>query len=336
MKNNFLLFLFLILVCTGIYGQTQHASFKEIPIKIEDIFLQTNSNKPIFLEAFLPTCGHCMAYNETFQDSTLKTYLQKNFNAYQLDLSKKENQDFLKKRKIYVYSTPTFLVFGPKGELLNFDSADEEFNSIEGIKTLLNKSISKEKNHLSLLKKFTKEKLSKSELLEIGTFTRFTLDTNQNIKIVNEITKLLNPTEFESELGFKIIQKMMLDEENILFDHFISHLKNYQLYADSVQITHAAENVLMNSLYNPNAKNYSFERLEKMKKSLIKLGIPAKSVATRFIYYEVLKYVQLNDQKSAIAKIKSYYQNKAIPTKEKDFWCNTLKQFNSKQNDCPL
>lgn len=323
-------------MCEKGFGQKQHPSFKKTPNAIEEVFTNVSNNKPILLEAYLPTCSHCMAYNETFLSEEMKSYLEENFNAYQIDLSKKENQVFLKKRKIYVYSTPTFLVFGPNGELWNFDAAEEEHNSVHGIKMLLNKAKSPEKRQSVLLEKYKNGVLERNELIDIGNFTRYTLDTAQNLKIVKDLTNLLPKNEYESELGFKIIQKLMLDEENPLFEYFMANRTKYYLYADSAQVSQAAENVLMNSLYNPKAKNYTIERFEKMKKQLITIGISPKAVATRFIYFEVLNYLQQSNPKLAIDKIKKYYQNKTIPVKEKDFWCNTLKSYNSSMKDCPL
>jgi thiol-disulfide isomerase/thioredoxin len=336
MKKFYLYIYGFLLITFQTFSQNNHPSFQNLPSKIEDLFLNKENKKPVFLEVFLPTCGHCLAYNETFKNPILKNFLDQNYEAYQLDLSKNENQEFLKKRKLFVYSTPTFLVFGPDGKLWNFDAAEEEFNSVDGILNLLNKAKSTEKRQLTLLENYKKGKFNKNDLIEIGNFTRYTLDTTLNIKIINDLTKILPKTEYESELGFKIIQKMMIDEENPLFDHFIKNLKKYHLYADSATISQAGENVIMNSLYNPNAKNYSFERYDKMKKELITLGVSSRAVATRFIYYEVIKFLQQENQTAAIKKIKNYYQNKSIPIKEKDFWCNTLKKYNSKLKDCPL
>jgi len=331
-----IIFLICILSQFLLVGQSQHPSFLVTPKQIEEVFTKSTNDKPIFLEAYLPTCGHCMAFNETFQNPILKSFLESNFQAYQIDLSKKENQDFLRKKKIYVYSTPTFLVFGKNGELWNFDAAENEFNSVEGIMTLLNKAKSPDKKQIALLEKYKKNSLTKEELIEIGTFTRYTLDTTSNIHIVNELTRLMSPTEYESELAYKIIQKIMMDEENPLFEYFIKNLKKYQLYADSANVSRTAENVVMNSLYNPNAKTYAVARFEKMKGYLLKIGVPSKAVATRFIYYEVLQFLQQKNQQAAVEKIKKYYQQTTIPTKEKEFWCNTLKRYNSAIKDCPL
>lgn len=326
----------ILILSNNLFSQSTHPSFKSLPSSVEEVFTKNTSQKPVFLEVYLPTCGHCLAYNETFKESSIKNYLDQHFEAFQMDLSIKQNQDFLKNRKIYIYSTPTFLVFSPDGKLWNFDSADEEYNSVDGIINLLNKAKSEEKRQISLIEKYKKGQFDKNSLIEIGNYTRNTLDTSLTIKIVNDLTKNLSKNEYESELSFKIIQKIMIDEENPLFDHFAKNLKKYHLYADSAHVTQAAENVIMNSLYNPNAKNYSLERYEKMKKLLVGIGIPSKAVDTRFIYYEVLKYLQQQNQTAAISKIKNYYQKKSIPQKEKDFWCNTLKKYNSTLKDCPL
>lgn len=199
MKNNLLALLLCFIITSKGLGQMQHPSFKTLPSSLEEIFSANKNQKPVFLEAYLPTCGHCVAYNETFEHPVLKKYLDNRFNAYQLDLSVKENQEFLKKRKIYVYSTPTFLVFGPNGDFWNFEAAGEENNSIEGIQNQLNRAIS-EKRQAALLKKYSNEPLQKDELFEIGTFTRYSLDTAKTIQIVNDLTKQLKEDEFSSSI----------------------------------------------------------------------------------------------------------------------------------------
>jgi len=334
-KFHLSVFLCLFFALRGL-GQSNHPSFKSTPLRIDDIFSNNTNQKSVFLEAYLPTCGHCMAYNETFEDPILKKYLEDNFNAYQLDLSTKENQDFLRKRKIYVYSTPTFLIFGPNGELWQFEVAGVENNSIEGIQNLLNKAKSPEKNQLSLLKKYPFENLSKEDLFEIGTYTRYTLDTIKTIQIVNDLTKKLTQNEYQSAFGFSILQKLMMDEANPLFEHFIKNLKSYYKFGDSIKVSQVVENVLMNSLYNPKSISYSEKKMEYLKNSLIDLGIPKQSVTRRFIYFEVIRYLNQKNINNAISHLKKFYVNQPIPTKEKEFWCNTILKYNSSLKDCPL
>lgn len=335
MKNLKPLISFLLLLTQIAWAQNQHPSFKVSPKNIEEVFNQKN-NKPVFLEAYLPSCGHCMAYSETFLNPNLKTFLEQNLDAYQLDLSQKENMDFLRKKKIYVYSTPTFLVFSPTGEFWNFDPASEDYNSEEGIKTLLNKALRPETRQKNLLVNFINGQSKKEDLMEIAMFTRYTLDTLNNIKAVNELVKNIPTSEYETAKSLKVIQQVMMDEENPLFDHFLKNIKRYYPLEDSAFVHKVAENVVMNSAYNPNAKNYSKARFHKMKEQLIAIGVPARAVATRFIFYEVSKSLKEGNQKEAIDQILNYYQQKTIPPREKEFWCNTLKSYNSVTKDCPL
>ena len=80
----------------------QEANVREAP---EAIFQRAaKEKKPILLEAFLPTCPHCMAYDKTLRSPSIKNYLDKNFLAYQIDLSKRENGLFLRKQNIFIPS----------------------------------------------------------------------------------------------------------------------------------------------------------------------------------------------------------------------------------------
>lgn len=312
----------------------QNKSFRPF-IALDEIFKKAEKeNKPIFFEAFLPTCSHCIAYDKTLSLPAIKTYLDKNYHAYQLDLSKRENNAFLRSRKIFIPSTPSFIVFSPKGKVWNIEPVGEATNSVAGIIKLLDAAKNPQQNQAQLLERYGAGERNKENMISAAYFTRLSLDTLKNVALVNDLVQLIKPEEFEGETSFLLIQKVMMDDNNALFQHFITHIKNYESKFDSLEVKQTAENTIMTSLYSGRARSYSPERLQRLKDGLQAIGLKPQQIAARFIYLEVLIDLDKKLVDQAVTRVKNYYGGKAIPEKEKEFWCKLLKKSGS--NECLL
>lgn len=78
--------------------------------------LAKKENKYIFLDCWTEWCGYCkMMDNETFVDSTVVEFMQKNFISLSRDMERGEGR--LLNMKYHTSGYPTFLIFTPKGEL---------------------------------------------------------------------------------------------------------------------------------------------------------------------------------------------------------------------------
>jgi len=327
-----------MLVMSQVQAQEKasNPSFRAL-IPFEELFkLAAKEKKPILFEAYLPTCSHCIAYDKTLRDPTLKAYLQANFLAYQLDLSKKENNLFLRKYHIFVPSTPSFIVFSSDGKIMDIDPLGDETNSVVGIQQILNRAKNPQANSASLLQKYIQGEKSMDLMLSAGYFSRLGMDTTHTLDIVNEIVRQLPKEQYQDERSFLIIQKMMLDDDNPLFQHFISNLATYKNKFDSLNVLQSAENVLMSSLYCSRARAYSPDRIHSIKQGLRKLGLPDSQITMRTIVLEVLIDLDHQDVEKAKAKILLFYAGKAIPEREKEFWCKQLTRVQPKDSACPL
>lgn len=330
-----------IIICFFCLGQNLSAqkidhnkSFRPI-IAFDEIFKKAEKeNKPIFFEAFLPTCAHCIAYDKTLSNPSVKAYLDQNFHAYQLDLSKRENILFLRSKKIFIPSTPSFIVFSPQGKVWNIEPVGENSNSVQGIIQLLDRAKNPSINQAQLLTRYAQGERNKENMISAAFFTRLSLDTLKNVALVNDLVELIKPEEYEGETSFLLMQKIMMDDDNPLFKYFISHIKNYEKKYDSLDVRQTAENTIMTSLYSSRARKYSQERLESLKKGLQNIGIKPQQIASRFIYLEVLIDLDNNSLDQAATRVKNFYGGKVIPEKEKEFWCKLLKKPGSQ--DCLL
>ena len=331
----------ILLICvlsTFIFSNSfaQNPSFKPLE-SFDAIFARAKKeNKPIFFEAYLPNCSHCMAYDVTLKNPKIKQFLDKNVLAYQLDISKRENGLFLRKQKVYVPSTPSFVMLGPDGKPWDVQTMGDELNTVDGILTTLRKAIDPQKRDEATLKKYQQGAREFEEMLGLANFTRMTLDTVQNIEIVQQITEALPKDKYESELGFLLIRKVMLDNNNPLFDHFINNLAVYRKTNDSITVRQVAENTLMSTLFSSRSRKFSPERIAGIKFGLKQIGLTDAQIANRCIVLEVLIDLDKDQLATATDRIKSHYQGKEIPAKEKDFWCKWLTRKADPKNPCPL
>lgn len=325
---------FLLINATLSFGQNPSFKTWEAP---EAIFQRAaKEKKPILLEAFLPTCPHCLAYDKTLRSPVIKNYLDKNFLAYQLDLSKRENGLFLRQHKIFIPSTPSFIILSPEGKTWHVEIMGEELNSVPGILKTLQIATDPKLRDAAKLVRYQQGERQPDLLLSTAFYTRVTMDTTQNMAIVNDYAKAEAPENYGSELNFLLIQKAMLDSDNPIFNYFIKHLPSYYAKYDSAMVKQMAENTLMSSIFASRARKYSPERIQSIKKDLSALGIPEKQIAMRFIVLEVLIDLDHADMATAVARINKFYEGKPIPEKEKAFWCKQLTRKGDASSPCPL
>ncbi|MEY3646588.1 MAG: hypothetical protein RL127_1296 [Bacteroidota bacterium] len=334
MTRLLLLVGFLLINATLSFGQNPSFKTWEAP---EAIFQRAaKEKKPILLEAFLPTCPHCLAYDKTLRSPVIKNYLDKNFLAYQVDLSKRENGLFLRQHKIYIPSTPSFIILSPEGKTWHVEIMGEELNSVPGILKTLQIATDPKLRDAAKLVRYQQGERQPDLLLSTAFYTRVTMDTTQNMAIVNDYAKAEAPENYGSELNFLLIQKAMLDSDNPIFNYFINHLPSYYAKYDSAMVKQMAENTLMSSIFASRARKYSPERIQSIKKDLSALGIPEKQIAMRFIVLEVLIDLDHADMTNAVARINKFYEGKPIPAKEKAFWCKQLTRKGDASSPCPL
>ncbi len=325
---------FLCTIALASFGQNPSFKTWEAP---EAIFQRAaKEKKPILLEAFLPTCSHCMAYDKTLRSPVIKNYLDKNFLAYQLDLSKRENGLFLRKNKIYIPSTPSFIILSPEGKTWHVEIMGEELNSVPGILKTLQIATDPKQRDAAKLARYQAGDRQPDLLLSTAFYTRVTMDTVQNMAIVNDYAKSEATENYGSELNFLLIQKAMLDSDNPIFSYFIKNLPAYYAKYDTAMVKQMAENVLMSSIFCSRARSYSPARMQSIKNDLTLLGIPAKQIAMRFIVLEVLIDLDQAKPAQAIERIIQFYEGKPIPEKEKAFWCKQLTRKGDATSPCPL
>jgi hypothetical protein len=220
--------------------------------------------------------------------------------------------------------------------VINVEPVGDETNSVDGIVALLNKAKDLNRNAIASLKKFDAGNQDFENMLSVALFARYTMDTVKNMEVVNKLANSIQPTQYLDKMSFLLMQRVMLDTDNKLFQFFIQNLPAYKQKFDSLEVKQAAENILMSSLYCSRARKYSTGKIDQIKNGLRLLGVPENQIATRCIVLEVLIDLGQQDIPGATKKIKTYYNGKTIPEKEMDFWCTQLKRNQKAEMPCPL
>jgi hypothetical protein len=200
----------------------------------------------------------------------------------------------------------------------------------------LNKAKDMNKNMVANLKKFDAGDQDFENMLSVALFARYTMDTVKNMEVVNKLANSIKPDQYFDKMSFLLMQRVMLDTDNKLFQFFIQNLPAYKQKFDSLDVKQTAENILMSSLYCSRARKYSTGKIDQIKSGLRLLGVPENQIATRCIVLEVLIDLGQQNIQGATGKIKTYYQGKPIPEKEMDFWCTQLKRNQKAEMPCPL
>lgn len=331
-------FVYLICCCClsfSLWAQEQHPAFYSLESPEKAFERAKALNKPLFLEAMMPSCGHCQAFDETFKKPSIIQYLKKEFAAHQLDVSKKENLLFLRKKNIFIPSTPTFLVFGPDGELWHIMAANDAYNTEDGIKFILNRALDPKTRFSEVVKNIQGSNLGPAELAYVAAHTKMSLDTVGNRKALERFMALVPAEKYLSETVFYLIQKGMLEENNPIFYAFLDNYDYFSKEFNAQSVKIAAENQLMFALYDPAAIDFSDERLRKIKEGLAKIGIEPSSIQQRTLILEVKRNLKLERFEQVKQILLDYYKGKSPAENEKKYWCKLWEKY-PKAGACPL
>lgn len=304
--------------------------------KVEDIKqlfeLAKKQHKNVFIEAYSPTCHHCEAYIPTFQKAEVGDFYNAKFISYKLDVSQAKVVAFLNKKNIWIAATPTLLFFDADENLLHITPAGDETNSVKGVitfaQTALN-PIERTANYKSIYQSGNRQP---GFLYNYAYTARMMRDTTDNITAMNEYAKATPENQYEDNINFLILQKIVIDDENPIFKYMMNHLDTFNKKYDPKLVKQTAENIIMFSLYSSRGAKFSEAKRNEMKDNLRKLGIEEKSINGRFAVSDVNFYLEQKQEDKVMNALKSFYEGKNIPTADLEFWCKLFKSRNVSTN----
>jgi thioredoxin-related protein len=241
--RSFKFLLLLSLITSSVFGQKGINFLKNSNLNAA-ITTAKQQNKLLFVEVYAPDCHICNSFKGTFAQPQVGTLYNSKFVNYQLDIRKPESQRILQQLKVIINSTPTFLFFEPKTmKLVQAKAFGERENSILNVNSIAQKAANPSEQAGNFATKFKSGDRGFAFLLNYAQFARLTADTATNIKMVNELVKVMPTNQYASQSALNIIQMVMMNNNNALFDYFVGHIAQYNRIAEPGLVKMIYENV---------------------------------------------------------------------------------------------
>jgi thiol-disulfide isomerase/thioredoxin len=217
-------------------------------------------NKLLFVEAYAPDCHVCMSFKGTFAQPQVGNVYNKNFINFQLDVNNPDNLAILKRYKIIINATPTFIFFDPKTmKVVQVKAFGEKDNSVISVNLIGQKAANPQEQVGNFPAKYNAGDRNPAFLLNYAQYARIMGDTMTNIKMMQEFAKVLPSNQYVTQGTLNILQTVLMNHDNELFDYFITHLPEYNKVFDPNMVRMIYENifqiVLTSQINNLNSKS---------------------------------------------------------------------------------
>ena len=297
--------------------------------------LAKQQNKLLFMEVYAPDCHICNSFKGTFAQPQVGALYNAKFINFQLDIRKQENYQLLQKMKININATPTFIFIDPKTKkVIQAKIFGENENSIINVNSIAQKAINPTENYSIFADRLKLGDKNCPFLLNYAEIARLLGDTLANIKAMNEYVKLLPASQYTNQNTFNIIQKDLMNNENPLFDFFVSHISIYEKFYDPGLVRMTYENIFQIVLTSSQSQKLSIAALQKIKDQMLKSGIEKSSIPRRTWMLEASILFKQKKNAQAIQVINQLIQ--VLPNtpgpKEYQFLCNFVKARTKDKN----
>ncbi|MEA5401311.1 thioredoxin family protein [Arcicella sp. DC2W] len=303
MKKFFILSLFVFL--THLVTAQKGTAFLQSG-NLKTVFdLAKAQNKPVHLEVYAPTCHVCNAFKPTFENAQVGSLYNQNFVNYKLDITSAEGAAFLNKQGIWIPSTPTLLFFDKDVKLMHITVLGENYNTPQALIEAANKALDPKQRTSNYKASYRSGNRDANFLIEYGFMARIMRDTLDNINVMNNYAKIVPATQYGNNTSFLLLQKVIMDDENDIFEYMISHLGEFNAKYDKNLVKQTAENIIMYSLYSSRGSKYSVAKINKVRANLAKLGVDKKSINGRVWREESTAYFREGQVPKALAVLDS-------------------------------
>lgn len=285
-------------------------------------------NKLLFVEAYAPDCHVCQSFKGTFAQPQVGALFNAKFVNYQLDLRQQANYQILQQLKLIINATPTFLFFDPKSmKLVQARIFSEGENSVINVNSIGQKAANPTEQFDKMLERFKKGDRNPGFLLNYAEIARISGDTATNIKVLNEYIKQVPGNQYTSRNIFNFLGKSLMNNDNPIFDYFVSNLPIYQRQFDPNMVRMTYENVFQIVLTSSQANKLGSAGIQKIKAQMKKVGFDEGSIVRRTWMVESAALFKVKKNKEAMAIIQKLLN--VLPSapgpKENQFLCDFIK-----------
>lgn len=285
-------------------------------------------NKILFVEAYAPDCHVCMAFKGTFAQPQVGALYNSQFVNFQLDMNNPENFNLLKRMKININATPTFLFFDPKTmKVVQAKSFGEKENSVINVNSIGQKASNPAEFAQNFATKFKSGERNPAFLLNYAQYARIMGDTATNIKVINEFAKVLPTNAYFTQSTLNVLQTVMMNHDNVLFDYYVNHIPAYSRAFDPSLVRMIYENVFIIVMTSSQANQLNAAGIAKIKDQMKKAGIDANSIVRRTWMVEATYLFKIKKSTEALKVIQNLLDvlPNAPGPKEYQFLCDFVK-----------
>jgi thioredoxin-related protein len=285
-------------------------------------------NKILFVEAYAPDCHVCSAFKGTFAQPQVGALYNAQFVNFQLDMNNPENFNLLKQMKININATPTFLFFDPKTmKVVQAKSFGEKENSVINVNSIGQKASNPAEFAQNFAAKFKSGDRNPAFLLNYAQYARIMGDTVTNVKVINEYAKILPTSAYFTQSTLNVLQTVMMNHDNVLFDYYVNHIPAYSRAFDANLVRMIYENVFQIVMTSSQANQLNASGIAKLKDQMKKGGIEPNSIVRRTWMVEaayLFKVKKANEALKVIQNLLDVLPNAPGP-KEYQFLCDFVK-----------
>jgi len=284
------------------------------------------ANKPLFIEIYSPTSHVCQSFIPIFEEKRVGTFYNSKFISGKLDIANRETVAFLEKNKLYIPALPFFLYYSPQGKLVHVAQSNNIADEVIRHGT---DALSPASQSLGMRQRYEKGERSSNFLIDYGLYAKVTRDTATNIRVMNDYVRQIPANSYASQTNWLVLQKLIMDVDNPLFQYMLGHLDQYLKYgADQVRST--AENILMSSLYSSRGSQYPVAKILAIRDGLQKIGIDPKVAANRTLLPEIYAYFRADQSGRAASRMDSHSNQSSFTLPE---YLYVIRLFNGRSPD---
>jgi thiol-disulfide isomerase/thioredoxin len=285
------------------------------------------AKKPVFIEVYSETCHVCQSFIPTFEDKSVGKFYNGRFINTKIDISSKETIAFLDKNRLFVPSLPLFLYLNAQGELIHMAMSNNSTDEvIRHGTTALNPAI----RSSAMQKRYEEGERSTNFLIDYGMYARVTRDTVTNIKVMNDYATRQPVNTYPNPTNWLVLQKLILDVDNPLFQYMIGHLDQFVKPNGAEQVKTVGENILMSSLYSSRGNQYPAAKIITIKNQLQQVGIDGRVASNRTLLPEVNAYFRAGQATKAASRMDEHIAQNQFSTPE---YLYVIRLFNRKSPD---
>lgn len=285
------------------------------------------ARKPVFIEVYSATCHVCQSFIPTFADARVGKFYNSRFVNTKIDISSKETVAFLDKNRLFIPSLPLFLYFDGQGNMLHMAMSNNTADEVIRHGTT---ALSPTMRSSAMRKRYEGGERADNFLIDYAMLARVTRDTVTNIRVMSEYAARQNASTYTSPTNWLVLQRLILDVDNPMFQYLIGHLDPYVKAHGAEQVKQVAENILMSSLYSSRGNQYPAAKIIAIRNQLQQIGIEGRVASNRTLLPEVNAYFRAGQATKAASRMDEHIAQNQFSTPE---FLYVIRLFNRKSPD---